>query len=102
MGVLATVHATALDLLGDLQRDAALAQVDEGNNSSQDDQQSQDGERAQEGGHGAGGAEAVDDAVEQVGHNTGEDQQGDTVADALVGDALTDPPDGKLYQIHLP
>ena len=91
MGVLATVHATALDLLGDLQRDAALAQVDEGNNEGQDDQHSQDREGAQEGSHSASIAEAGDDTIEQVGHNTGEDQQGDTIADALVGNALTDP-----------
>ena len=86
--VVPAVLAVAPDALGVVHRDPALAlvHVDDG----QDDPQPDDGQQGQPD-PVAAGDELLGDERGEAGHDPGEDDQGDAVADALLGDQLAQP-----------
>ena len=94
MGVLSAVYPAALHLLGNLQGNPALAQLNKCHNNRHhnagDDDHDEFNPSAQAGIHHTG-AERVNDSVRDVGNDTDKDQQGDTVADSLFGNPLADP-----------
>ena len=94
MGALAAVHLAAHDPLRVLDGNAALSVVDE-------DDEHDDGQGAQDHQHqdppleGADDdvADALDNADGQTGNDAGKQDHGDAVADAMLGDLLTQPHD---------
>ncbi len=87
-----TTHdATADDALGVLNGDAALAalEVHDERDDAQDHQD--DDERGDD--RDAATVHGLDDGLRQTGHDVSEDDQAHAVADAALGDELTDPHD---------
>ena len=94
VGVRAAVDLAADDALGVLHRDAALRpfhEDDEGDDGDHEDDQAEHREEV-----ALAVADVFDDAedgVRQVDDDAGEDDQRDAVADAALGDLLTEPHD---------
>ena len=95
MRALAAVHLPIDHALGILYGNAAFAHIHEGDQHDDDQGSDHDDQQLPDGGAIAGDAQhigqAQHDGVKQVGDDTGKDQQADAVADAVGGDALTDP-----------